>query len=260
MVFEKCNKEVADHTTNLLLYSLPKVLHGFARNMVSSLMDDRLRDAMGYTVPPSWLVGFKDALLRIRAFVTRYLLLPRRKPLVNIPIANDEEGRVFSIQHLLNEGIPAVCPASGARASDGKTCPVGGHLHAPTPANKEEGGFKPAAWRMELKWYENEPVYSRPYSKGSVRWYAEEVKIVLGLLKREERRGAKKWLPVTLPPPEEVKGKEDKGKGDVVEGLGGFRLEEMGPKGLEVKGRKEVLADAERLFGGKIEGKWAFEP
>ncbi|CCF53046.1 hypothetical protein NDA11_002334 [Ustilago hordei] len=260
MVFEKCNKEVADHTTNLLLYSLPKVLHGFARNMVSSLMDDRLRHAMGYTVPPSWLVGFKDALLRIRAFVTRYLLLPRRKPLVNIPIANDEEGRVFSIQHLLNEGIPAVCPASGARASDGKTCPVGGHLHAPTPANKEEGGFKPAAWRMELKWYENEPVYSRPYSKGSVRWYAEEVKIVLGLLKREERRGAKKWLPVTLPPPEEVKGKEDKGKGDVVEGLGGFRLEEMGPKGLEVKGRKEVLADAERLFGGKIEGKWAFEP
>ncbi|KAJ1028457.1 hypothetical protein NDA16_001623 [Ustilago loliicola] len=146
-----------------------------------------------------------------------------------------------------------------ARASDGKSCPVGGHLHARTPANKEEGGFKPATWRMELKWYENDPVYSRPYSKGSAGWYVEEVKIALGLLKKEDRRGASKWMPATLPVPGQVKGKDEK-EGDLVEGLGGFRLEELGPKGLELKGRKEVLADAERLFGGRIEGKWAFEP
>lgn len=259
MVFEDCNKEVAEHTTNLLLYSLPKFLHGFARNMVSSLMDDPLRDAMGYDLPPSWVVSLKDGLFGLRALVTRWLLLPRAKPLVNVPVAADEEGKVFSVEHLLNQGIPLVCPASGARASDGKSCPVGGHLHARTPANKEEGGFKPATWRMELKWYENDPVYSRPYSKGSAGWYVEEVKIALGLLKKEDRRGASKWMPATLPVPGQVKGKDEK-EGDLVEGLGGFRLEELGPKGLELKGRKEVLADAERLFGGRIEGKWAFEP
>lgn len=257
MVFEKCNKEVADHTTNLLLYSLPTFLHGFARNMVSALMDDQLREAMGYSPPPGWVVSLKNTLFSVRAAVTRWLLLPRARPLVNIPVANSEEGRVFSVEHLLNEGIPLVCPASGARASDGKTCPVGGHLHALTPNNKEESGFKPAAWRMELKWYENEPVYSRPYAKGSSGWCLEEAKIALGLMKREDRRGAKKWLPSTLPLPEKLRGKEE---GEVVQGLGGFRLEEMGPKGLELKGRKEVLADAERLFRGKIEGKWSFDP
>ncbi len=252
MLYTKQNQEVADHTVNLLLYNVPKALHGFAKDLVSSLMDERLRSAMGYSAAPGWVVALKDTLLKLRAVVTATLLLPRSKPLSNVPIAADEAGNVFSVENLLDSGIPSICPASGARAGEGKMCPVGGHLHAQQGQDKENG-FKPAAWRMEFKWYENEPVYSRPFAKGSAGWVAEEVRIALGLLKKEDRRGASKWLPPTLP----SKKQDD---GQPVQGLGGFRLEEMGPKGLELKGRKEVLAEAEKLFGGKIEGKWAFKP
>lgn len=242
MRFQPCNKEVADHTTNLLLYSLPSSLHSFARKLVASLMDDRLREAMGYPRAPSSIVTFKETLFRLRALFNRHLMLPRSKPLSNIPIAADEKGNVFTIEHLLSEGIPAVCPASGARAGDGKMCPVGGHTTG-------EKTLKPAQWRMELSWYENEPVYARPFPRGSTGWAVEEVKIALGLLKREDRRGAQRWMPATLPV-------EKNG----LQGLGGFRLEEMGPKGLEMKGRKVVLGEAERLYGGTIGGRWAFEP
>lgn len=262
MVFQGCNKEVADHTTNLLLYALPASLHGFAKKLVTSLMDERLRHAMGYSAAPGWVMRFKDTVFGLRAAVTRTLMLPRSKPLSNIPIAATEKGNVFSIEHLLQGGaIPAVCPASGARAEDGRTCPVGGHLHAlsNTSAKGSEGEFKPAAWRMEFSWYENEPVYSRPFVQGSAGWWVEEAKIAMGLLKREDRRGAQRWRSATLPTPGKLQANGEKRSSEPIQGYGGFRLEEMGPKGLELKGRREVLTNAEKLYGGKIEGKWAFE-
>ncbi|TKY87315.1 hypothetical protein EX895_003992 [Sporisorium graminicola] len=259
MHFQQCNRDVADHTTNLLMYALPSFLHGFARKLVASLMDDRLIQAMGYPRAPGWVVTLKDALFGVRAFMTRTLMLPRSKPLSNLPIAANEQGNVFSVENLLSDGIPAVCPASGARAQDGKVCPVGGHLHTDAPTTTaEEKKFKPAPWRMELSWYENEPVYARPFPPRSAGWWAEEVKIALGLLKREDRRGAAKWMPVTLPVP--TKAQSENAEGEPVQGFGGFRLEELGPKGLELKGRKEVLENAEKLYGGKIEGRWGFDP
>lgn len=259
MVFQQCNKDVADHTTNLLMYALPQFAHGFARNLVSSFMDQRLREAIGYPPAPAWIVTFKDVMFGIRALVMRTLMLPRSKPLSNIPVAADENGHVFSIESLLSDGIPAVCPASGARAQDGKVCPVGGHLHADAPTSKDaEKRFKPAAWRMELSWYENEPVYARAFPKHSAGWLAEEVKIALGLLRRQDRRGAQRWMPATLPVPEAFKSNTE--NGEPIQGFGGFRLEEMGPKGLEFKGRKEVLENAEKLYGRKIDGRWGFDP
>ncbi|ETS63124.1 hypothetical protein PaG_02902 [Moesziomyces aphidis] len=255
MKFEQCNHEVAQHTTALLMYALPSMLHGFATHLVVSLMDERLRVAMGYPSAPAWVMSFKDTFFRLRALVVGSLMLPRSKPLANIPIGSDEAGKVFSVENLLSEGIPGVCPASGIRADEGKTCPVGGHLHAEKAAG---GGFKPAAWRMELRWYENEPAYARPFEPWSAGWVAEEAKIALGLLRSEDRRGAQKWMPATLPVPQKLQQGKDAGK--PIPGFGGFRLEEMGPKGLELKGRNEVLANAEKLHGGKLQGKWAFEP
>ncbi len=76
MRYQLCNREVADHTTNLLLYALPSFLHGFARKLVASLMDDRLREAMGYRRAPSSIITFKETLFRLRAFVNRHLMLP----------------------------------------------------------------------------------------------------------------------------------------------------------------------------------------
>ncbi|CAE6413031.1 unnamed protein product [Rhizoctonia solani] len=38
----------------------------------------------------------------------------------------------------------------------------------------------------------------------------------------------------------------------------GYRTEELGPTSFEKSGRKEVLANAEAMYGGKITGPWAF--
>jgi hypothetical protein len=49
---EKCmlphvkNREVADGTTEVLLYAIPKAFHPIGLNFVSFMMDDRLRKAM----------------------------------------------------------------------------------------------------------------------------------------------------------------------------------------------------------------------
>ncbi len=146
---------------------------------------------------------------------------------------------MFTIEHLLSNGIPAVCPASGARASDGKTCPVGGHL----PTNNDEKTFKPAPWRMELSWYENEPVYARPFKRGSVGWAGEEVKIALGLLKREDRRGAQRWMPATLRV-------QEKG----LQGLGGFRLKRWGRRGWKRRGGRRCWERPRGCTGERLEG------
>ncbi|PWY98509.1 hypothetical protein BCV70DRAFT_201818 [Testicularia cyperi] len=244
MVYTKTNQEVAQHTVNLLLYSLPRFAHGFARNLIASIMDERLRAAMGFPAAPSWVVHFKNIFFASRAVFVRYMMMPRSKPLSAMALGCDgDSDSEFNIEKLLSDGIPSVCPASGARASDGRTCPVGGHTAA---AEKP----KTSPWRMELKWYENDPVYARPYKKGSLAWMFEELRVQTGLLKREDRRGAQKWRASTLPSdPKEP-----------VQGLGGFRLEELGPTGLETKGRKEVFENAEKLHGRPLEGIWAFEP
>ncbi|EPQ25805.1 uncharacterized protein PFL1_06672 [Pseudozyma flocculosa PF-1] len=92
------------------------------------------------------------------------------------------------------------------------------------------------------------PIYSRPFAKGSLGWLLETIKVRAGLLAEEDRRGSSKWRAATLP-------QQPQGP---VQGLGGFRLEEMGPQGLESKGREQVLRNAEELLGRPLAGPWAF--
>ncbi|KAL4969183.1 uncharacterized protein BDV14DRAFT_196493 [Aspergillus stella-maris] len=77
MVPDAKNREVADQTTAVLLYMLPKPFHSFGLNFVSFMMDDRLRKAMLYSPPPSYLATFFSSLLAIRRFAMRWLTLPR---------------------------------------------------------------------------------------------------------------------------------------------------------------------------------------
>ncbi|CEN62349.1 hypothetical protein ASPCAL08985 [Aspergillus calidoustus] len=80
---EKCmlphvkNREVADGTTEVLLYSIPKAFHPIGLNFVSFMMDDRLRKAMLYEAPPASYAKLFSFLLSSRRFVMRYLTLPR---------------------------------------------------------------------------------------------------------------------------------------------------------------------------------------
>ncbi|KAL4936640.1 hypothetical protein BDV06DRAFT_233243 [Aspergillus oleicola] len=77
MVPDAKNREVANQTTAVLLYMLPKPFHSFGLNFVSFMMDDRLRKAMLYSPPPSIQATFLSTLLTLRRFAMRWLALPR---------------------------------------------------------------------------------------------------------------------------------------------------------------------------------------
>lgn len=77
MVPTKDNHQTAVETTAMLLYTMPKALHPIGENVVSALMDDKLRTAMMYKEPPSWLQGAVFNALHIRKYIIRYLFLPR---------------------------------------------------------------------------------------------------------------------------------------------------------------------------------------
>ncbi|KIW06963.1 uncharacterized protein PV09_02622 [Verruconis gallopava] len=77
MLPTKDNHQTAVETTKMLLYDVPKPLHGIGENVVAALMDDRLREAMMYKMPPSWLQSCIHNALHIRKYIIRYLFLPR---------------------------------------------------------------------------------------------------------------------------------------------------------------------------------------
>ncbi|KAF2094830.1 hypothetical protein NA57DRAFT_46130 [Rhizodiscina lignyota] len=77
MVPNKWNHQTAEETTAMLLYTVPEWVKPIGRNLVSTLMDDRLRKAMMYPAPPPSYPMFVNTIFRIRKFIHRYLSLPR---------------------------------------------------------------------------------------------------------------------------------------------------------------------------------------
>jgi hypothetical protein len=77
MVPTKDSHQTAVETTKMLLYDVPKIFHPFGENVVSALMDDRLRSAMMYPAPPSWISSLVFNGLYYRKLLIRYLFLPR---------------------------------------------------------------------------------------------------------------------------------------------------------------------------------------
>ncbi|KAL3480149.1 hypothetical protein BJX99DRAFT_35727 [Aspergillus californicus] len=71
------NRQVADQTTDVLVYMIPKPFQHIGLKFVSFMMDDRLRKAMLYDAPPPSYATFFSFLLSARRFVMRYLTLPR---------------------------------------------------------------------------------------------------------------------------------------------------------------------------------------
>jgi len=77
MVPSAYNKKTADETTALLLYDVPAFGIPAGRAVISALMDDRLRKAMMYDAPPSWLQSSVETALNLRKLALRHLALPR---------------------------------------------------------------------------------------------------------------------------------------------------------------------------------------
>lgn len=71
-----CNL-VADHTTDLLNYTLPKPLHNAGKKCITVLLDERLRKAMMYPRAPAPYYKAISTILTIRKNIIKYCMPPR---------------------------------------------------------------------------------------------------------------------------------------------------------------------------------------
>ncbi|CAI7613282.1 unnamed protein product [Penicillium glandicola] len=100
MVPDDKNREVADQTTVVLVYMLPKMLHPVGMQFISFMMDDRLRKAMFYDAPSAFFAALFSAVLTARKLFLRYLSPPRPEFLRFATFTDepDQNGRFFLIQ------------------------------------------------------------------------------------------------------------------------------------------------------------------
>ena len=92
--FTENNKRCADATIGLFLRDIPPFMRGFAQHAAVSLLEDRIRLALGYEKPPRWIAGLIETILQTRKLIIRHLFLPRLHELD--PLAKpDSTGRLF---------------------------------------------------------------------------------------------------------------------------------------------------------------------
>ncbi|RAK99539.1 uncharacterized protein BO80DRAFT_359089 [Aspergillus ibericus CBS 121593] len=91
------NRLVADKTMDVIVYGFPAWVRGVAVGLATCVMDDRLREAMMYDVPPVPHQKIFAGIVAIRRFVLRYLALPRPEflRLEVFSTAPNEEGRYY---------------------------------------------------------------------------------------------------------------------------------------------------------------------
>ena len=77
MVYTESNRICAETTINLYLRNVPRSLRNFARTLVTSLLEERVRLAIGSPQPPLWAHRLVISFLRLRAWLIRYFFLPR---------------------------------------------------------------------------------------------------------------------------------------------------------------------------------------
>ncbi len=290
MVYDKANGAVARYTVDILLYSVPRFLHGAGYQVVYSLLDERLRKAFGFARAPRWLVRSMTPLLRLRSFAAM-LLLPKNTGAPRTFTPSDVQDKI--IRGEASGFCPATGISAGEAARQGKMCPVGQHSASPREAAAGVGEYDDllSLTRMEPGWIENEPLYTRPAAARSLRWAYQML-----FVRPDSRFGSTKWQnkQIRTAAAGAVDGKAQsksksngKGKGTSKSPAFGFRLEEcvsgtatrpigvtidlwlnplehtfsQGPDGLEITGREQVLAEAIKLNGGKpLTGPWAFKP
>jgi hypothetical protein len=77
MVPDQKNYETAIHTRNVLLMQTPRFTHSVLNQVVSTMMDDRLRTSMLFDKPHPFFPFMMDSMLSVRKFVLRWFTLPR---------------------------------------------------------------------------------------------------------------------------------------------------------------------------------------
>lgn len=77
MVPNQYSKLIADETSALLLFHVPKICKPTGLKAISALLPDHLRTAMRYERPSAGYFTLVNTALGIRRFILRYLSLPR---------------------------------------------------------------------------------------------------------------------------------------------------------------------------------------
>ena len=80
MIYTKTNQLCGEATLVLMLSLYPVWMQSFVRKAMISLIDERLRLAMGFEEPPLWIKRLVASVLKLRAFLLRYCALPRIYP------------------------------------------------------------------------------------------------------------------------------------------------------------------------------------
>jgi hypothetical protein len=80
MVYSKDNQICGEATLALMLSLYPNCMRNFVRKALISLIDERLRLAMGFEEAPFWMKRLTTSIFNIRAFLLRHCALPRIYP------------------------------------------------------------------------------------------------------------------------------------------------------------------------------------
>lgn len=101
MVPDKYNHQLAEKTTRILLANAPDALKPYGQNVVTALMDDRLRRAMLYDDPLPVYLKIVKAIFGFRKIISRNLLPPRPWALRVRPVTDepDVNGRYFMTEY-----------------------------------------------------------------------------------------------------------------------------------------------------------------
>ncbi|KAF2842148.1 hypothetical protein M501DRAFT_928154 [Patellaria atrata CBS 101060] len=112
MVPDPWNHMLANETTDLLLYKVSKRMKPYGRKVISAIMDDRLRTAMKYEVPPKSYFTTINAVFAIRRFILRWLMPPRPWFLPYRTISPEPDSKTGRLHRKYYESEPWYVPAT----------------------------------------------------------------------------------------------------------------------------------------------------
>lgn len=93
MYYSDNNRACSDATLELFVRDLPSFLQGTAKNALISMLEERVRIALGYEKPSALTYFVVNAVLKTRGFLIRHFYLPRFSELDVLPKV-DAQGRL----------------------------------------------------------------------------------------------------------------------------------------------------------------------
>ncbi|KAL6236689.1 hypothetical protein BDW75DRAFT_107703 [Aspergillus navahoensis] len=183
------NRQVADKTMDVLVYTLPRFLKPVGVKFAACVMDDRLREAMLYQPPSAVYKTIFSSLVAIRKICLRYLALPRLN-FQRIDIFTDEPNEYGRYYVNVYEAIPYyVKPTIWNRWGPGAW--IRWAMGMPLPGD-EDDKYYPRGFDLED--------LGPKYFEGKGRKSVAEIRELL----KKERRGQAPFVP-ELPSAEDAK-------------------------------------------------------